>query len=75
MNVNHTVSTSGSWIYNSNDKRVLNFMKDSLDIICSTYDVDEMYDEFEMLYYAGRYVNSNQSSSLQNGFRIIILRV
>ena len=75
MNVNHTVSTSGCWIYNSNDKRVLNFMKDSLDIICSTYDVDEMYDEFEMLYYAGRYVNSNQSSSLQNGFRIIILRV
>ena len=35
-NVNHEVNIDGSWVYNSNYKRALNLMIESLYFICYT---------------------------------------
>ena len=40
-------------------------MKELLDLICYSYDGDEMYTEFEMLYNAFRYVNPKSNSKCE----------
>ena len=60
-NVNHEVNIDGSWVYNSNYKRALNLMIESLYFICYTSKYDNgMHSEFEMVYYTVRYVNPKE---------------
>ena len=37
--------------------KIYTFSKIFFDIICSSYDGDDIYSEFEMVYYAISYVN------------------
>ena len=57
-NVNNAVSIIVCWIYDSNYKRALTFIKEYLDIICSSYrDQEGIYAEFKDVHYAVRYAN------------------
>ena len=55
VNVNHAESIIVCYIYDSNYKRSLPLIKESLYIICYPYkDKKVMYDEFKYVYYANR---------------------
>ena len=57
-NINHALSFTHHYIYNKNYRRMLPFMKELLDIICSPYKYDKgIYAEFEVFFYAVMYVN------------------
>ena len=56
--VNHGLSISGNFIYDSNYKRALPLIKEPLDVIFSPYkDYDDMYAYFGVVLYAVSYVN------------------
>ena len=57
-NDNHTVSITVSWIYYSNYKRALTFIKESLISICSpSKDEKCMYAKFKDVFYDVGYEN------------------
>ena len=62
-NANHTVSISVFWIYDSNDEKALSLVKESLDIISSTFYGYDIYAGFEVVYYAVSYTNPNKNLS------------
>ena len=44
-------------MYDMNHQEYILLVKYFFDIICSSYDGDDIYSEFEMVYYAISYVN------------------
>ena len=54
---NHAASIYGIWMYDMNHQEYILLVKYFFDIICSSYDGDDIYSEFEMVYYAISYVN------------------
>ena len=64
-NVNHAVIIDVCWIYDSNYHMALTLIQVLLDIVCfPSKDDDAMYADFEMVYYAFRYVNQKASFKL-----------
>ena len=55
-NMNHAISVSGSWIFDSNYIRSLVLNKESLDMICAPSIGEEQAAIFEKVYYAVRYI-------------------
>ena len=64
-NVNHAVLISGFWIYDSDYKKPLPLIKESLDLIYYYYDGDEIYFEFKMVYYAVGCVKPKENSKCE----------
>ena len=48
--------TSVFWIYDLNYKRVLPLVKECFYLIWSSSDGDDMYDDYEGIYYSFKYV-------------------
>ena len=59
-NVNHDISVLGSWIFDSNYERSLVLNKESLDMICAPYIVEEQAARFETFYYAVRFISNEE---------------
>ena len=55
-NVNHAIGVVGYWTFDSNYKKSLVLNRESLDIICSLYVVEEQVAKFETVFYAVRYI-------------------
>ena len=62
----------GIFIYDSNHEKVLPLVKQSLHMICYS-DGDDIYDEFEMVYYAVMYTNPNAKYKCKNGLRMLVM--
>ena len=56
--VNHAVIIVGYWIFESNYKKELPLTLDSLNLICFTLEVEGMFDMFEKVFRAVRYINN-----------------
>ena len=50
-------------------------MKESLGFICYSSDVDDMYAEFEVVYYAVRYVKPKSKFGCENRLRVIVMYI
>ena len=57
-NVNHAISVSGYWIFDSNYEEVLYLNTASLDMICAPSIGEEQAAKFETLFTAVRYIRS-----------------
>ena len=57
-NVNHAMSIFGYRTFDSTYKKALPLTLDSLNLICSTLLGEVMFDMFEKLFHAVRYINN-----------------
>ena len=55
-NVNHEVSIVFYWIFDSNYKKAFPLKLDSLNLVCSTLEGEEMFAMFETVFHAVRYI-------------------
>ena len=58
LNVNHSISVVGNWIFDSNYEKSLVLNRASLDMIFTPYLVEEQADKFESVFTAVRYIYS-----------------
>ena len=66
-NVNHAVSITECWIYDSNYKRALTLIKEHLDIICfPSKDYKIIYAKFKDVYFTIRYMNPKGNLQILN---------
>ena len=56
-NVNNAVSAFGKWFFDSNYKKALPLILESLNIICSYSEKDKIVTLFETVFYAVMYVD------------------
>ena len=56
VNVNHSISVVGNWIFESKYERALVLNRASLDMICGPSIGEEQHVIFENVYYTVRYV-------------------
>ena len=56
VNLNHSISVVGYWIFYSNYNKSLVLNRESLDMICAPYVGEEQADKFETVFSAVRYI-------------------
>ena len=73
VNVDHAVSVVGKWIFDSNYEKYLPLNIDSLNLIFACSDEGDYFANFQVVYYAVRYVNPKSiSKCVQKLFGILM---